>query len=296
MLDLESVRCFIAAADQGSFRAAAQTVHLSPAAFGDRIKRLEAELGVRLFVRSTRSIRITTEGDRFLHRARCLLEEEAHCRSAVLAETTALPFEVTIGTRFELGLSWLVPAISTLHRSRPERAIHLYFGGNADLLHRLHTRHIDTFVSSARISTAGLEHAPLHEESYVLVGATQYLRQSPLRSAEDARRHVLIDAHADLPLFRYFLDAVPARPAWSFARIERMGTIAAIRERVLRGAGVAVLPKYFVQKDLEKRRLQRVMKNVRLRRDVFRLVWRADHLRQAELRALAEELRQRPLQ
>ena len=52
--DLESLRCFEAGATHLNFRVAAKAVGLSPAALGDRIKRLEDQLDARLFVRTTR--------------------------------------------------------------------------------------------------------------------------------------------------------------------------------------------------------------------------------------------------
>src|SRR5258708_18138012 len=55
---LESLRCFDAAARLLRFRAAAKAVHLTPAALGHRIRQLEDELGVRLFARTTRSVRL----------------------------------------------------------------------------------------------------------------------------------------------------------------------------------------------------------------------------------------------
>jgi DNA-binding transcriptional LysR family regulator len=294
-LDLASVRCFLAAVEADSFRAAAERVHLSPAAFGERVKRLEEELDVVLFERTTRTIRLTEAGERFAAAAEQLFDQERRAREAARDPERTAPFELLIGTRYELGLSWLVPALPALAVERPERTIHFYFGDSSDLLRRLAAQEIDVLVSSARVSEVGLEYAPLHDEDYVFVGTKKYLAKKPLHSAADAPNHVLIDAHPDLPLFRYFLDAVPAEPGWSFARIERMGTIAAIRQRLLAGAGVAVLPEYFVRKDLAAGRLEPLMPKVKLRQDVFRLIWRAGHPRDRELRRLAAALKEMPL-
>lgn len=294
-LDLASVRCFLAAVESDSFRAAAERVHLSPAAFGERVKRLEDELGVVLFERTTRTIRLTDAGERFAVAAESLFDQERQAREAARDPERTAPFELLIGTRYELGLSWLVPALGTLSSERPERTIHFYFGDSSDLLRRLGAQEIDALVSSYRVSEVGLEYAPLHDEAYVFVATAKYLEKNPLRNASDAPNHVLIDAHPDLPLFRYFLDAIPAEPAWSFRRIERMGTIAAIRKRVLAGAGVAVLPEYFVRADLSAKRMKRLIPKVKLRQDVFRLIWRAGHPRDREFRRLAATLKDLPL-
>jgi len=59
---IESLRCFTAAAKLLNFRAAARSVALTPAAFGQRIKQLEEQLGTSLFHRTTRSVRLTESG------------------------------------------------------------------------------------------------------------------------------------------------------------------------------------------------------------------------------------------
>jgi DNA-binding transcriptional LysR family regulator len=127
----------------------------------------------------------------------------------------------------------------------------------------------------------------------VFVG-TRGLR-ARLRRAADAPALVLVDVTRDLPLFRYFLDALPDSAPWPFARVEYMGGIGAIRRRVLDGGRVAVLPRYFIEKDLEAGRLEALVPRVTPRADAFRLVWRAGHPREAQLLALAEELRKLPL-
>lgn len=59
---LDSLRCFAAAARLLNFRAAARTVALTPAALGQRIQKLEEELGAQLFRRTTRSVALTEAG------------------------------------------------------------------------------------------------------------------------------------------------------------------------------------------------------------------------------------------
>ncbi len=293
--DLESLRCFDAAATHLSFRIAAQAVALSPAAFGDRIKRLEQQLDTSLFARTTRRVALTPAGMRLLPQARRVLDEAARCTRVVHEQEIAVPFAVSVGTRFELGLSWLTPGLPTLQARRPERTVHLVFGDSPELLARVRNGVVDCAVTSARLTAGELSYEKLHDEEYVFVAATKRIRRDPLARADHAPRHVLIDAAPDLPLFRYFLDALRTRDVWSFAKVEYLGTIAAIRLRVLQGAGVAVLPRYFVAADLHARRLVRLMPGVELQRDAFRLVWRTGHPREASLRELASDLTRLPV-
>lgn len=294
-LDLESLRCFTAAAELLSFRAAARRVALSPAAFSDRIRKLEDQLGVALFARSTRSVALTPAGMRLLPQARRCLEEARRCLDVVAEEGRRPPFELRLGTRFELGLSWIVPALDTLRQARPERTLQLVFGDSDDLLRKLRLGRVDAAVTSFRLTRGSLAYAALHPEHYDFVAAPGLLETAPLRGPADAVAHTILDATPDLPLFRYLLDALPDAEPWPFARQEELGAIAAIRARALEGAGVAVLPRYYVQGDLDAGRLARLMPEVTLRSDTFRLIWQAGDPREAEYRALAQELRAHPL-
>src|SRR5262249_22771130 len=149
------------------------------------------------------------------------------------------PYELTIGTRFEVGLSWLVPSLAPLERLRPERTLHLHFSDGPVLIQQVQQGALDAVITSARLAAPRPELAPLHREDFVFVAAPRVIRGHALRTARDAAAHTLIDASPDLPLFRYFQDAAPDGEAWRFARILYLSTIAAIRLRVVEGAGVA---------------------------------------------------------
>ncbi len=72
--DLGDLRAFIAVAELASFRAAAETIHLSQPALSRRIEKLEDALGVRLFDRDTRNVELTAVGRDFARKARRLLD------------------------------------------------------------------------------------------------------------------------------------------------------------------------------------------------------------------------------
>ena len=290
-MDLDSLRCFDAAATTLNFRAAAGRVHLSPAAFSDRMQRLEEQLGVELFVRTTHQVGLSEAGRRLLPIAREVLAGGARLEAASRRDAEAAPYELYIGTRYELGLSWLCPSLTPLQRRHPERTIHLYNGDSPDLLLRLERGDLDAIIASMRLTSPKLTYATLHPEEYVLVA-----RRRCLRRRSDAGALTLVDVSRDLPLFRYFLDALPDADPWPFARVEYLGGIGNIKRRILDGHDrVAVLPRYFVQAELASRRLVRLMPRVDARSDSFRLVWRTGHPHASELLRLADELRALPL-
>jgi LysR family transcriptional regulator, glycine cleavage system transcriptional activator len=292
---LDNLRCFIAAARLLRFTKAARSVALTPAAFGQRIKQLEDQLGVPLFTRTTRSVALTEAGLALLpHAEQCLAMAALGVRAA-RGEIGPPPTDIVLGTRHELGLSWIVPQLDALTKERPWLNLHLAFGSAPDLHRHVRTLEIDCAVTSARIADPKLEGIRLHREDYVLVGAATLLTELPLRRPEHAARHVLLDISADLPLFRYWRDAAGAVEGVRFGRHTYLGTVAAIRRRVLDGAGVAVLPLYVVQHDLAVHTLRRVFPKVVLGHDHFRLVFRADDPRRVLFESLAASLARTPL-
>jgi DNA-binding transcriptional LysR family regulator len=292
---LDGLRCFVAAADALNFRRAAAKVGLSPAALSKRIAALEDEVGVALFRRTTRSVRLTREGASMLPYAERALAALGDCVRAGHGELAPAPAELTIGTRHELGMSWIVPLLPRLRSAQAGLTLHLYFGSGADLVQRVASGELDCAVTSSRLHDPRLRGHDLHDEAYTFVGSQRLLATEPLTHRRDARRHVLLDIDHSLPLFAYLRSAKGGFASTNFGRIVTMGTIAAIRALVVRGEGVAVLPAYFVARDLAAGRLEAILSAVEPLHDQFRLVTRGDDPRQPLYEILAETLRTTPL-
>ncbi len=77
MLRYDDLQVFVHTSDSGSLSAAARQLEISPAVASAALKRLESELEVRLFARSTRSLRLTPEGDAYLQLAFQALQRRA---------------------------------------------------------------------------------------------------------------------------------------------------------------------------------------------------------------------------
>jgi LysR family transcriptional regulator, glycine cleavage system transcriptional activator len=291
---LEALRCFAEAARLLNFRAAARAVGLTPAALGQRIRQLEEMLDAKLFHRTTRTVTLTEQGLALLPYAHRTLDAASDCVRAGRGEVGPPPMELTLGTRHELGLSWVLPLLPRLRKAQPGLTVHVYFGSGPDLIHRVRTLQIDCAVTSSVLTDPKLDAVRLHEERYVFVGAPRLVRHAPLAAPRDAPRHTLIDVTPDLALYRYFRDG-PGASELQFGKVLRMGTIAAIRHLVLRGEGVAVLPEYFVGPDLEAERLVRIMPSVHLQSDYFRLVFRGDDPRRTVYERIAHAMLQESL-
>jgi len=287
---VDSLRCFLAAAEHLNFRRAAAAVALTPAAFSQRIKQLEAQLGVQLFERSTHHVALTPAGQGLVARAHAALEAVHACRA--VADEAPSQLTMSLGTRFELGMSWIVPAVVELRTQRPDWRIHLRFGSGTEILDRLDKGQVDAIVTSSPSVNADWASEVLHPETYALVGAPSVLEANPIEAPEDAGAHTLLDIDADMPLARY---VVSVCPGLRFADLWPCGTGAAVLELARRGLGIAVLPEYMIASDLEEGRLVRLLPEVEPLRDSFRLMYRASSPLRESLEELAEVLRGRAL-
>jgi DNA-binding transcriptional LysR family regulator len=287
--DLESLRCFVLAATHANFRTAARKAALSPAAFGARIRRLEEQLGQRLFMRTTRRVALTPRGAELLPQAKSCIDEAMRCAEPLDGEKP-VAFDLVIGSRFDVGLRGVGPACGARARARPERRLHAAFGDVDDLIPRVFRDEVHCVLTSARLTDPNLVSVPFREIEYVLVGTPALVKKDPLTRPEDAARHTLIDFDNDLPLFRFFREARPSKEPWTFARVQYLSIIAAVRARVLEGVGVAVLPVFYVGEDIAKGRLKVLMRDTKLRSNALRAVWRKSHPYEGEIRELASEL------
>lgn len=287
---VDQLESFVAAAQWLNFRAAAERVGLSPAAFGQRIRALEDVLQTPLFTRTTRRVELTIAGLALLPEAKRVLDAADACIASIDSKEPPRA-TLTVGTRFELGLSWLVPSLAELETRHPNLELNLYFGASPDLATQLAAHSIDCYVSSIRLSDPNLASEPLHPERYAFVGASALLEQTPLKRPSQARYHCLLDIDPSMPLFRY----MSRSSEFEFGRHRWLGLGAAIVEMVRAADGVAVLPIHMVAPFLETGELVRLFPRARLESDDFRLVFRSADPRRPLFRGLAASLRELPL-
>lgn len=108
---------FLAVADLGSFRRAADRLGVTPAAMSKAVARLEARLGVRLFQRTTRRVALTPEGERFRERCLAAVREIAAGTGEAADARRSMGGEVTISAPFIVGrlLAGCLPPFLAAH-------------------------------------------------------------------------------------------------------------------------------------------------------------------------------------
>lgn len=123
--DLRLVATFIEAARRSSFSGAAKALGLTPGTVSQNIKSLEEQLGVRLFARTTRQVRLTPEGARYLDRCAPALEALAEAESTVRDERAALSGRLRVTSTTAFGRTHLLPVIAAFMEAHPAVEVEL---------------------------------------------------------------------------------------------------------------------------------------------------------------------------
>jgi DNA-binding transcriptional LysR family regulator len=118
-MELRHLEHFVAVAEEQNFTRAAQRLHLVQSALSVSIRSLEHELGISLFERTTREVRLTDAGRVLLPEARRTLDAAASARAAVLSAREGLRGTLRLGLMQVVGLVDIGPLITRFHHDRP---------------------------------------------------------------------------------------------------------------------------------------------------------------------------------
>lgn len=127
MIRIDDLALFVRSAALGSFSAAAREINLLPGQVSAAIQRLERDLGIRLFARSTRSLRLTADGEQYLPYAQGALESLREGHERVHAETAAIKGVLQIAAPSDLGRNVLLPMLTDFRRAHPQLTLRLSF-------------------------------------------------------------------------------------------------------------------------------------------------------------------------
>ncbi|MGC9535886.1 LysR family transcriptional regulator [Streptomyces sp. UG1] len=196
-LDLRLVRYFTVVAEHGHFGRAAESLRVAQPSLSRQVRRLEQELGARLFDRTPRGTRLTEAGEVFLPRARALLRSAAEATARTRA--AARPSRFTVGYTTTLIVT---PAVRALRRRRPHAEVHAVHLPWDEARAALLEHRVDAVVTRLPLVTDGLEVTVLHDEPRVLM--------VPLDHRLAGKESVTLDDIADEAMPR-----VRDQPVWN---------------------------------------------------------------------------------
>lgn len=255
---LTSMNVFTRVAKLGSFANAARDLSLSRATVTKHVMQLESKLNTRLFNRTTRSLNLTEVGESYLERCQQVLQDVEEMEAAVTHLQTEPRGFLKISAPPVIGGVHIAPALAEFLKSHPDLS--------ADMI--LKTSHGDLIDEGLDIA---IHLGKLDDSSFI----ARKLASSPLvvcASPEYLEQHGTPETPDDLNQHSCLVNwALPPRNLWYFSQANGIKQIKVsgrmqsnvsdpMRIAAIKGLGLIMLPRYIVGRDIEKGKLQPVLK------------------------------------
>lgn len=246
------MQVLVEVADRGSFSAAGRSLRLSPSAISKIAARIEARLGVRLLLRSTRALVLTAEGEAYVARARAILAEIEEAERQVAGGAAAEPRgRLRVSASVAFGEHYLVPLVPQFLARHPRVSLDLSLTDSViDLL----GERTDLAIRIGPLRDSSLKARRLSESRRMIVAAPAYLdRHGVPATPDDLDRHNCLRFN-----FRRSLDDWPFRDPVTGAAFNRpvggnfegnSGTT--LRRLALEGLGLARIGAFHIRADIE---------------------------------------------
>lgn len=269
-MNLRQIVCFEAVARHLHFTHAAQELLVAQPALSLQIQRLEAELGLQLFDRSTRSVRLTEAGTMFLPSARRILAEVEDARTRLRDSLDLNIGRVAIGSQQSLNASGVLPRVLAefqhrhpgidvaLHEESTEETVAMLLDGRADLA----LAHLDGHGAHDK-----LERYPLFDEPVGFIAAADRSPAGGAGGTELAElAHEPFIAFNETAGLRHMLTRACAAAGFEPRIACESGALGSVRALVSAGLGIALMPLPAVQEPGPP--VQILPTDVRLRRTI----------------------------
>jgi DNA-binding transcriptional LysR family regulator len=265
---LQAMKTFVRVVEAGSFSAVAHEADTTQSAVSKQVAALERALGAKLLTRTTRSLALTEEGERYFEQARRLLAEIAEAESALRRGEQQLSGWLRIAASVGYGRLKLMPLVKAFLADHPGVKIDLRLhDGFVDLVEQ----GIDVAVRIDELADSSLVARRIGSTRRLLVAHRGYLRSLPkasrmLRQPEDLAGHNCV-----------VYTEVAARNVWSFTagpgaslpvgttstvRVEgnlQTNSSEVIRASVLTGMGIGHSPTWLFDEELANGEVQRLL-------------------------------------
>jgi len=256
--NIEDVRVLVETARGGTLTAASKVLGVTPAAASAMLKRLESQLGQRLFERSTRAMRLTPQGQTLLDYARRALELLEEGESQLAARSGALVGTVRVAAPSDLTRCVLLPMFDAFLAAHPGVQLALSV---SDRVQDVMRDAVDLALRYGELSDSRLVARPLIASRRVLCGAPAYLKRHAAPShPQDLSAHNCLTFEISgrrLATWRFEKDG-----DWTEVRVDgdRSADDAAIAHQwALAGAGLVCKSELDVWHDLRAGRLVRLL-------------------------------------
>lgn len=252
MIGLRHLKAVAALAETGSVTLAAARLHLTQSALSHQLAWLEDGIGMAVFERRQRPLRLTAAGEELLRLAqRVLPEVDAARQSLARMKTQPAARELRIAVECHTCYDWLMPAMDAYRERHPEVEMDLVPGFHTEPLALLDERRADLVIVSEAKRQAGVAYHPLFAYEMVALAAHSHILAAKSRlDAGDFAGETLITYPVPdrmLDLVRLVLKPAGIDPPRRTAELT-----AAILQLVASRRGIAALPRWAVHPYLER--------------------------------------------
>ena len=248
-MTLSQLRTFIAVAEHGSVRAAAESLRISQPSVSGSLAALSEEVGVPLTEREGRGLKLSAAGEAFLPHARealGLLDQGTRLARTAAEATSAT---VRIAAVYTAAESLLPPLLRRFREAHPEIPIQLEIGNREEVLSRLAGREADIGVGG-RAPDDGFEALPMGPNPHVVVASPEHplAGREGIPLAELAGETWLVreEASGTRRIVDEYLSSADIDPP-----ITTIGSNGAIAAAAMVGLGVGLVPLVSVQQQID---------------------------------------------
>jgi DNA-binding transcriptional LysR family regulator len=239
-----ALQTFIAIAEQGSFAGAARSLGQSPPAVTRAISALEELLGTRLFLRTTRSVRLTESGERFLIDGKRILSDLAEAEQAAIGTHSEPRGNLKVTAPVLFGRLYVTPILGDYLENFSEVTAETIF---VDRVVNLMDEGLDVAIRIGELPDSGLTAIRAGKVRRIVVASPRYLTEfGRPKNPNDLTGHQIIAATAtgNVTTWQFVEDKCPLSIAVS-PRL-KMNTNDAAIEMISRGHGISRLLSYQV--------------------------------------------------
>jgi len=248
-MDTRLLAIFLEVARGGGFAQAARNLDQDPSSISRAIAALEAELGARLFQRTTRKVSLTEAGSRFAARIEPVIAELEQARDDIRSDNAKPRGRLRLSASVAFGQVCVMLQIPAFLQLYPEIELELDFTDrNVDLV----AEHVDLAIRLAPAVDVDVVAAKLRNTRYRVCASPEYIRShAPLKHRRDLARHRCVCF--DLPAFRsrwlFRRNDGPVEEIAVTPRVTVSGALA-LRDAALSGLGPALLADWLIDGDL----------------------------------------------
>lgn len=252
-MDFPQLEAFLEAANRGSFRRAADALYLSQPSVSARVQALEDEVGVALFHRTARGVRLTDMGRTFLpfaQRSMDTLRRGKEVLESVRQTSTGI---LNIATARVIGTYVLPETLHQFHQLHPDANLHIKVGGSSEVLQMVVNEEVQLGLARF-MQHPDVDALHLYDEEAVLVVHPEhpFARTGAAAMAQVAQEPLIVYDPGD-PGSSYFqfINRV-CRDAGVTPKVEmNLDSVEAAKNMVQLGLGISFLPRSGVRRELD---------------------------------------------